>query len=68
MFAGPSIWGSWSNFSDCNLSCGGGNQTRYRECLLNPDVDCPNQDTESLETQPCNTGDCKFNLFYTFRY
>jgi len=64
IFIGPDDgnWGSWTEFSDCNASCGGGNQTRTRECN-NPEpsnggASCPNLEDDSTETRSCNTQAC----------
>ena len=32
--------------------------TRVRVCLL--DEGCPNEETDSTDTQPCNVIDCKY--------
>ncbi|XP_038050781.1 sushi, von Willebrand factor type A, EGF and pentraxin domain-containing protein 1-like [Patiria miniata] len=52
-------WGSWSPFSDCSKSCGGGKQFRSRACdsplPLNGGLNCPG---ERRQLQQCNTGKC----------
>lgn len=64
-------WGEWSNFTDCNVKCGGGEQTRTRscdnpasqhggdECLLSGDSG--NRDKEEKETKECNMQKCAGN-------
>ena len=63
LFLGEGKWGDWEPFSECNLLCGGGNQTRVRECIDqvsgNSADNCPNFETGGVETAPCNTQACK---------
>ncbi|KAL5270907.1 hypothetical protein ACHWQZ_G001540 [Mnemiopsis leidyi] len=52
-------WGDWSEWSECSAVCGGGIQTRSKECN-NPapaygGADC---DGEATEIQKCNTQSC----------
>ena len=49
-------WGSWSSFSPCSSTCGGGTRTRTRECK-NSDggAECPG---ESSQQETCNTEEC----------
>ncbi|KAL4226916.1 hypothetical protein ACF0H5_014894 [Mactra antiquata] len=50
---------SWSIWSTCSVTCGGGNQARQRKCLFDPlaphGLDCPG---DFNETQSCNTNLC----------
>jgi len=52
-------WGSWSNYSECSETCGGGVQNRSRDCddpkPINGGDICPGNDSE---TQNCNTDPC----------
>ncbi|XP_038061479.1 neurogenic locus notch homolog protein 2-like [Patiria miniata] len=52
-------WGSWTPFSDCTKSCGGGKLFRSRACdsplPLNGGLACPG---EGRQLQQCNTGKC----------
>ncbi|XP_078578181.1 uncharacterized protein LOC144863095 [Branchiostoma floridae x Branchiostoma japonicum] len=50
---GTSKWSSWSDFSVCTASCGGGIQTQTRVCIQGR---CE-QATQSF-TRECNTYDC----------
>ena len=51
-----SIWNDWSQ---CSVECGGGEQTRTKECYNPPPeyggADC---DEEAFETRACNTDPC----------
>eukprot|EP00111_Clytia_hemisphaerica_P024940 TCONS_00073484-protein len=50
---------SWSTFSSCTLSCGGGVQSRTRSCTQPPPLNggkkCsgPSSETKACNTQPC---------------
>ena len=52
-------WGSWTNWSSCDATCGGGQRTRQRYCN-NPapsggGSDCAGTNSEQ---EICNTGNC----------
>jgi agmatine deiminase len=53
-------WGDWGDWSDCSAECGGGSQTRTRQCF-----DCFGNQVEdglcagsATETQSCNLDPC----------
>ena len=52
-------WGSWTDWSSCSVTCGGGYQFRTRRCddppPLNGGAECPGSDEE---IQSCNTENC----------
>lgn len=52
----------WSEWSECSLTCGGGLQTRARQCT-NPPPQYRGRDCEGLgpanETQSCNVDKCR---------
>ena len=55
-------WGDWTSFAECSLSCGGGTQTRQRECdnpspAYGGDYCSGNEN----ETQPCHIEVCPGN-------
>ena len=52
-------WGSWSSFSPCSSTCGGGTRTRTRECKdsANEGAECPG---DSSQTETCNTEECPY--------
>ena len=55
-------WGPWTDWNDCPVSCGGGEQTRTRYCN-NPEPTCNGTDCSvdglpSTETQKCNENCC----------
>ena len=56
-------WSSWSSFSACTLSCGGGTKTRSRTCS-NPFPQHGGRSCQGsrFERQPCNTQPCPGNF------
>ena len=56
-------WGSWTDWSSCSVTCGGGYQFRTRRCddppPLNGGAECPGSDEE---IQSCNTVNCPLVL------
>ena len=52
-------WGSWTDWSSCSVTCGGGSQRRTRQCddprPRNGGAECPGSDKE---IQSCNTENC----------
>ena len=62
LYSKPVGWGPWSDWSECDESCGGGNQSRKRTCFKNEGkVNCLGLDTEN---RSCNTNECpgKFRI------
>lgn len=54
-------WHEWSNWTSCNVSCGGGSIWRRRRCEL-PLFGGDNCTGPSEETQDCNTFPCPGKL------
>lgn len=56
-------WSSWSLWSSCSVTCGGGRQSRVRTCTnpapANGGKDCKGA---SSETQACGTKLCPGNM------
>ncbi|XP_055957003.1 coadhesin-like [Patella vulgata] len=56
------IWGAWSSYGSCTVTCGGGTQTRSRSCdnpaPANGGATCSGSSTEN---QPCSTALCQVN-------
>lgn len=59
LFSGDGGWGLWSNWTACTKSCGGGIQTRKRDCD-NPIPEREGRFCEGLGTEviSCNTNHC----------
>ena len=51
------IFNSWSNWTSCTLTCGGGTQDRYRDCK-GPFHDGMNCTGDWDQRQDCNTQNC----------
>ena len=53
-------WGLWSNWSECSVSCGGGDEIRTRLCD-NPAPSTGGEHCEGheKETRPCGEGECR---------
>ena len=64
-------WGEWSEFEQCNVTCGGGEQFRTRECegAKHGGKDCLLSDgsgkygVEEKERQTCNEQPCPGIIF-----
>ncbi len=58
-FTSDGDWGSWSSFSDCSVTCGGGNKTQTRKCdspaPSNGGANCTGPDTNTIS---CNNQEC----------
>ena len=55
-------WGQWDGWTQCTMTCGGGNQSRTRVCD-NPEPahggsQCTDDDSSPQETQTCNDFGC----------
>lgn len=59
MVPGDGGWGEWSSWTDCTKSCGGGVQTRRRQCD-SPVPEGEGSYCEGLGTEVigCNTNHC----------
>eukprot|EP00930_Biecheleria_cincta_P096731 TRINITY_DN88536_c0_g1_i1.p1 TRINITY_DN88536_c0_g1~~TRINITY_DN88536_c0_g1_i1.p1 ORF type:complete len:1777 (+),score=234.93 TRINITY_DN88536_c0_g1_i1:51-5333(+) len=54
------VWGEWTEWTECDIPCGGGQQFRQRHIAKVPRNGgklCPAEDKD--ETRPCNTQHCK---------
>ena len=64
-FSEDCVWGSWSEFSTCSNSCGGGTKTRTRQKIGKEKFGglCKgsNQDTTYCNTQECPAS-CKLSI------
>lgn len=51
------VWGGWSNWTQCPVTCGGGLAVRVRQCIgpFNGGAPCNGtaNDTMVCNTQPC---------------
>ncbi len=58
-------WGSWSTWAQCSATCGGGTQTRKRNCdspaPSNGGTVCVGSGTES---QTCNNAACPISMYF----
>ncbi|XP_045206201.2 sushi, von Willebrand factor type A, EGF and pentraxin domain-containing protein 1-like [Mercenaria mercenaria] len=51
-----SVWGAWTRWDTCSASCGGGKQTRHRDCKLgSKGKNCPGTKTEN---RTCEEDSC----------
>ena len=62
-------WSNWSEWDNCTLECGGGNQTRTRTCT-NPEPQFNGTDCigENSETQICNEDPCPIGIFSSITF
>ncbi|XP_062621236.1 A disintegrin and metalloproteinase with thrombospondin motifs adt-1-like isoform X2 [Saccostrea cucullata] len=52
-------WSAWGAWNKCSVTCGGGVESRTRNCSNPPPANGGNQCTgDSSEARTCNTGDC----------
>ena len=60
-----SVYSGWSVYSSCSKTCGGGEQSRTRECVGGT---CSLATSDDLEqTQTCNLQDCPAILVLSTR-
>ena len=52
-------WSEWGSWESCSVTCGDGNQTRYRTCT-NPDPDHGGAACDGLaeDSQMCSNSPC----------
>lgn len=62
-------WSEWEAFSECSVSCGGGEKTRSRTCT-NPEPANGGADCEGdySETMACNEQGCPGNSIWLITY
>ena len=52
-------WSDWTEWEACPVTCGGGDQSRTRDCNSPPPQNGGDSCTgESTDTQTCNTNPC----------
>ena len=56
------IWGPWSNWEACSITCGGGTEERYRNTSQPAVNDGTNCAGNYSETQHCNSNGCPGNV------
>ena len=56
-FVVDGVWKEWTTWSECSLTCGGGERRRSRSCIppLHGGKDCdgPSMNVEACNEQPC---------------
>ena len=57
------VWSSWTNWTECTLTCGSGSQGRNRTCD-GPFYGGANCSGDSVEIRDCNTHNCPSKLFH----
>ncbi|XP_072324712.1 LOW QUALITY PROTEIN: SCO-spondin [Scyliorhinus torazame] len=57
------VWGKWSRWTPCSVSCGGGEQIRTRSCLNPPCQGFPVQ-SKTCQTQVCLEVGCPSDRLY----
>jgi len=53
-----SYYGSWTSWSKCSASCGGGRQERKRDCVSINNQPCEITEANSVEERICNDQQC----------
>lgn len=56
-------WGNWTEWDTCNVTCGGGTQHRYRDCI-GPFYGGFNCTGNGVDGQYCNTQNCPGTLYF----
>ena len=61
-------WGTWDPWSQCTVTCGGGQQRRYRACdrpaPQGGGSECRDPDKQySVQDERCNTQICTYSKF-----
>ena len=61
------VWKEWSVWEDCNVTCGGGRQSRFRTCIQPQfgGLPCNGSDIETID---CNTQFCPGNVYHTTKF
>ena len=63
----PNTWSEWSSWTECGVTCGGGRQSRTRECKTKGarELDCTGL---AVEIRDCNTHHCPSKIIQTCVY
>ena len=52
------VWGNWTDWTDCSVTCGGGKQNRTRVITTTAENGGNNCTGSAHETQDCNPNAC----------
>lgn len=55
------VWQPWSEWEECNVTCGGGSHSRYRTCIQPQFGGAPCNGSD-IDTRECNTHFCPGNI------